>query len=316
MKNQKSFTLHFSRLIKFFNTKYLFKKSEGFTLIELLVVIAIVGLLASIVLVVTKSAREKAKVATSLQFSAQVYHTLGAYSVGIWDFENNCNDASGQENDAVYCGASFVSYDIPQLERALGKTAEFDGSGCVEILDPSESTNLDGMNALTIEFWMKIDSITSGKILNKWDSYGFRLTDAMAHVYGAPALEFTICMDPADVCDNYCSWVTGLVAPGKWHHIVGTFNGDLGTNQQKYLLYIDSEKVLEREYSYTGVQHVKKNNNSLFIGAGWTGIDLNYFTGYIDRVRIYGGTLSSTQIEKLYVKGLERRELLTGQSFD
>ncbi len=48
-------------------------KNKGFTLIELLVVIAVIGLLSSIVLVSTKGAREKAKMARAQQELIESY---------------------------------------------------------------------------------------------------------------------------------------------------------------------------------------------------------------------------------------------------
>ena len=62
-------------------------KLNGFTLVELLVVISIIGLLSSIVLVSFSNSRDKARLAKSQQFDAQISHALGAYAVGIWRFE-------------------------------------------------------------------------------------------------------------------------------------------------------------------------------------------------------------------------------------
>ncbi|PIS17215.1 MAG: hypothetical protein COT59_01835 [Candidatus Nealsonbacteria bacterium CG09_land_8_20_14_0_10_42_14] len=57
----------------------MFSKNKGFTLIELLVVIAIIGLLASIVLVSMKGAREKAKIAKAQQEMKQIVTAMYLY---------------------------------------------------------------------------------------------------------------------------------------------------------------------------------------------------------------------------------------------
>ena len=91
---------------QFFKTKKAFiplsffkKNLKGFTLIELLVVIAIFGLLVSVVVVSTSSARKKGSEAAGRQFSATLQHSLGADAVGMWSFDEGsgttAKDSSG-----------------------------------------------------------------------------------------------------------------------------------------------------------------------------------------------------------------------------
>ena len=110
---------------KFFN--------KGFTLIELLVVIAVIGLLSSIVLISLGSARKKARIAAGLQFSANVHHGLGAYAVGMWEFNGDGTDSSGLGNNAIITGANFVA-DTPtgngsalEFNRAEGDWVQING---------------------------------------------------------------------------------------------------------------------------------------------------------------------------------------------
>ncbi|PIV44871.1 MAG: hypothetical protein COS25_02885, partial [Candidatus Nealsonbacteria bacterium CG02_land_8_20_14_3_00_37_10] len=65
------------------------KNQKGFTLAELLVVISILGLLASIVLVVTSGATERARIAKILQWSQSLHSLLGADVVGSWRMDEN-----------------------------------------------------------------------------------------------------------------------------------------------------------------------------------------------------------------------------------
>ncbi len=104
------------------------KNKKAFTLIELLVVIAIVGLISSIVLVNLKGTREKARIAKALDFSHTIQHTLGAYAVGIWRFEeigDTALDSSGYGNHGTITGATHTN-------GILGSALSFDGNDWVQ----------------------------------------------------------------------------------------------------------------------------------------------------------------------------------------
>jgi len=90
----------------------MFKNNKSFTLLELLVVIAIIGLLATIVYIsLIAPARERARMARALNFSAQVHRALSDAAIGQWDFNegtgNIINDLSGYGNHGTIYGAQW-----------------------------------------------------------------------------------------------------------------------------------------------------------------------------------------------------------------
>src|SRR3989344_3352365 len=91
---------------------------KGFTLIELLVVIAVIGLLSGIVLVNLSGTREKASLAKAESFASSLDHSLGAYAVGIWDFDGNAQDRSGYNNHGPVTGATLTADRNGQADKA------------------------------------------------------------------------------------------------------------------------------------------------------------------------------------------------------
>ncbi len=77
--------------------------------------------------------------------------------------------------------------------------------------------------------------------------------------------------------------------PLSWHHYVLTYNGSV------IKLYIDDVLVNSTAYSTA----LTKNSNPVYIG--------DFFSGFIDDVKIYNKSLSATEIKNLYNAGINNR---------
>lgn len=87
-------------------------KTRAFTLVELMVVISIVAVMSSISLVALNSAREKARVASLLQFDANIYRALGDKLVAAYEFSDSSNlakDNSSNGKDGIFEGGNVAN---------------------------------------------------------------------------------------------------------------------------------------------------------------------------------------------------------------
>lgn len=267
-------------------------KQKGFTLIEILVVIAIIGLLASIILVSLKEVRERARIAKGLNFAAQIHHALGAYAVGIWDFNegsgNEVKDTSGNDNNGTIYGAGWTD-DTPNNEgyalefsRAESDWVQIDGDIVLE----------DG--AMTLSLWFK----TPDKNVNQY------IADNREAGWHASQWWFiknysggNCAADPGNICFEDRVWAKGSDwRVNEWTHIVVI--DDTSTAK----MYINGKLV------GTGSGQVTTIGTKLRFGTRWD--NSGYLQGTIDDARVFDEALTSAQIKKLYVEGLERHKLV------
>ena len=255
-------------------------KSQGFTLIELIVVIGIIGLIIGLILVSLQTSREKARIAKGKQFSQMINHTLGAYAVGIWRFEeigagNTLVDNSGYNNNGVTHGATLEA-------GVLGNCLEFNGvNSYVEIANSGSMTNEE----MTVEAWIYPRDISSLQmIVSKFGTnkdYGLGVSNGHIYVwYGQGGGDYT---NEAGTIKSY-----------KWQHVALVLK-----SWDSYEVYIDGKLVGSE--SMTIPQRASSTAN-IEIGRAGGSVQSHYFNGLIDEVKIYSQAFPSAQIKQHYVK--------------
>jgi prepilin-type N-terminal cleavage/methylation domain-containing protein len=276
-------------------------KNKAFTLIELLVVIAIVGLLSTIVLVVTSGVSEQGRIAKGLQFDKHLQNALGSDAVGIWNFDEGENsiayDASGWGNNGTLLNSPVwqcASINPNFTPSNQGCSLEFDGND--DRITISDSPSLKwGDGSLTISHWLYLDSYPVG------DTYGratFIKRDGVAWFNSRININGTIQMETKSYTPSelYKSVNTNEpVGLSAWHHLVLVI--DRRTNK---MYWIKNGAIASSQTDIAGLGSLS-NSTALLLGYGINGT----IDGRIDDVRIYTVPLTLAQIKQLYYVGLQ-----------
>ena len=253
------------------------KKQKAFTLIELLVVIAIIGLLSSVVLVSVSTARDRARIASGLQFMSNLDHSL--MPVGVWHLDGDADDSSGYGNDGTLQGDAHIENNESLCMQ--GKCLSLDGSD--DYIEISDSTSLSPTNEITVSAWVKFDSFSDDAVLVLKSGSYFLWSDTDGSLGGR-----VVTVD--DGIQNVIS-SAGDLKTGTWHNTAFT------RSSNKMKLYIDGKEVNSRNDA--DATDIDDTDADIRFGyyAAVGGTD-----GFIDEVRIYDESLTAGQIGKIYAQ--------------
>jgi hypothetical protein len=219
---------------------------------------------------------------------AQTFLTNGL--VAYYPFNGNANDASGNGNNGIIYGATFIANRFGQPNSALS----FNGTSSYAIVPWNP---LFGGSNSTVSVWIKVNSypIVANPTL---------VSVILGQALGVPdigiATNLLLLAKNAGSSTDWDSCYTDLPVPlNNYEHVVGCFTP---TNLAIY----QNGTLVAQATSPNRMVHVCPGS-PLYIG----GVNIpsgscagpyssEYFSGIIDDIRIYNRVLSAAEVQQLY----------------
>ena len=241
-------------------------RKSAFTLIELLVVISIIGLLAAIIFVSLRSAREKAEIAKLQVFHRSVHSRIGSESISNLGFSNDSLiDESG--NGIVFSGTG-ITYTNGIFGRALNIQ-----NGRIYANPSSKLDSKTG--ALTIQFMINIDWMGNTTPVLRCNPNSQVQIDYYIKNDAGLLTSFLYTANN-EVC--FIQYSTTHLGSGKWHHFLMTYDG-----VNIFKIFIDGREI---GFSSSCSGPIRNTPNYRIYFGGFS-----VFTGKLDEIMVYDGTI-------------------------
>lgn len=223
---------------------------------------------------------------THLAFGQMASISSQAGLAGEWNFEDNTNDTSGNNNNGD--GTTYVQGNI-------GQALSCDGTDDVVTVANSPTLNFNNTASFSISLWMKSNQSGTGNAGFGWLVDHRRNNDGVYAGYTIGDASGTIYARIRDSSGNDVPVAsTTNVNDDKFHHIVFVVNRTAQTEQ----LYVDDN--MQSSANITKVGNIDTNFDLHFGGTAYPNTPVNFFSGVLDQVRIYSKALSSSDVQELY----------------
>ena len=207
--------------------------------------------------------------------------------VAYWSLDEGegeeVKDISGNGHDGVIKGPTWT-------DGESGKALLFAGQSSAEFVEIPDADDLDGLSALTLIAWARIDGMGNSnypRIVSKGHEHTWTwMIDGAAGTF----LRLTLNIPAEVTATDNSTPLQGLF--GEFHHYAVTWDGAI------VVFYIDGEKMSEHDLAGGPTA---QTTNPVLIGNSSEG---RTFQGVLDEVGIFNVALSQGDIESIMENGL------------
>ena len=280
------------------------KNNKSFTLVETLAVITIIGILSGFLILRFQESNYEAEFSRAKAFSLSVLMSLPVETVSEWKFDgpttagssatlDDVKDTWGANDGVVVNGGTLIRDGV---DCVSGKCLEFDGIDDFIRIDHGQSLVLSGN--YTISFWAYNGNGTATwpTLFNKRQQ---STTNGYFWCYSSGTNEVNITHQWSSGSSTNSTVFYNVFDLNKWNYLVFTFN-----NSNKILKLYKNGSYTNDPKTLTNAVSVIDGN--LFLGTYNGSTSSSYpFKGKIDEFRIFNDVLTVSQINQMYLAGLD-----------
>ena len=284
------------------------KNNKSFTLDETLAVITIIGILSGFLILRFQESNYEAELSRAKAFSLSVLMSLPVETVSEWKFDgpttagssatlDDVKDTWGANDGTTVSGGILVK---DGNDCIFGKCLQFNGSDYVDIADISDIELAD----TTFSFWGKINNFTK--------DHGFIYKGA--HDTNQPlCIWFDLTVGGGDKGSGNTKTISVLTFDGSIQHWIAAPTNSVNNINWNYFviiinptdnkikIYINGNLAEENIKNWNGV-----NNTLTALRLGNpTPTSSQGLDGFLDDVRIFNAALTVSQINQMYLAGLD-----------
>ncbi len=205
--------------------------------------------------------------------------------VGWWPLDGNAKDKTPYRTHMTVTGGAVLAND----RKGEANKAYLLGSSSNYLNAASLSGFANPTTAITVAAWFKLNSNKNWNRIVERDSW---VAAGKTSWLLFTASDGTAIFGVSDTTGTQYNAVSNAVSAGTWHHVVGTYDGTLATQNVK--VYVNGSlgpttaSTPSATFSSITALHIGNNDAT------------NFLDGFADDVRIWNRALTQTEVTALY----------------